>query len=108
GLIAVGGWGQNNQFLTDASIVILADDGSAPTRRCTRTAAFYPPDCDTVPSPVPAGGAVEGETAYACTGNGDCHLLVVQRAQKKLFEMWRANINGTTGAEVRAGCVARC
>jgi len=106
GLIAVGGWGQNNQFLTDASIVILADDGSAPTRTFTRTADFYTPDCDNVPFPVPAGGAVEGETAYACTGNGDCHLLVVQRAQKKLFEMWRANITGTSVAEFRAGCVA--
>jgi serine/threonine-protein kinase len=106
GLIAAGGWGQNNQFLTDASILILADDGSAPTRTFTRTADFYTPDCDNVPFPVPAGGAIEGETGYACTGNGDCHLLVVQRAQKKLFEMWRANITGTSVAEFRAGCVA--
>jgi len=106
GLIAAGGWGQNNQFLTDASILILADDGSAPTRSFTRTADFYTPDCDNVPFPVPAGGAIEGETGYACAGDGDCHLLVVQRAQKKLFEMWRANITGTSVAEFRAGCVA--
>jgi hypothetical protein len=106
GLIAAGGWGQNDQFLTDASILILADDGSAPTRTFTRTADFYTPDCDNVPFPVPPGGAVEGESGYACAGNGDCHLIVVQRAQKKLFEMWRANITGTSVAEFRAGCVA--
>jgi serine/threonine-protein kinase len=106
GLVAVGGWGQSNQFLTDASIAILQDDGSAPLRTFTRTADFYSPDCDNVPFPVPTGGAVEGETGYACTGNGDCHLIVVQRAQKKLFEMWRANITGPSVAEFRAGCVA--
>jgi serine/threonine-protein kinase len=106
GLIAVGGWGQGNQFLTDASIVLLENDGSAPTRAFTRTADFYSPDCDNVPFPVPASGAIEGETGYACTGNGDCHLIVVQRGQKRLYEMWRANITGPSVAEFRGGCAA--
>ncbi len=106
GLMAAGGWGQGNVFLTDASILILEDDGSAVTRTFTRTSDFYSPDCDNVPFPVPATGAVEGETGYACEGNGDCHLIVVQRAQKRLFEMWRANITGTSVAQFRAGCAA--
>ena len=105
GLIAAGGWGPG-QFLTDASIVILENDGSAATRTFTRTSDFYSPDCDNVPYPVPASGAIEGETGYACAGNGDCHLIVVQRAQKRLYEMWRANITGPSVAEFRAGCVA--
>ena len=106
GLIAAGGWGQGNVFLTDASILILENDGSAATRMFTPTTDFYSPDCDNVPFPVPATGAVEGETGYACTGNGDCHLIVVQRAQKRLFEMWRANITGPSVAEFRGGCLA--
>jgi hypothetical protein len=104
GLMAAGGWGQGNLFLTDASILILEDGGSAPTRTFTRTSDFYSPDCDNVPFPVPATGAVEGETGYACAGNGDCHLIVAQRAQKRLFEMWRANITGAAVTEFRAGC----
>jgi len=106
GLIAVGGWGQGNLFLTDATIEILENDGSAPLRTFTRTTDFYSPDCDNVPFPVPASGAIEGETGFACTGNGDCHLIVVQRAQKRLYEMWRANITGPAVAEFRAGCAA--
>jgi len=106
GLVAAGGWGQGNQFLSDASIVILEDSGSAPTRTFTRTGDFYSPDCDNVPFPVPATGAIEGETGYACAGDGDCHLIVVQRAQKKLFEMWRANITGSSVAQFQGGCVA--
>ena len=53
GLVAVGGWGQGNLFLTDATIEILENDGSAPLRTFTRTADFYSPDCDNVPFPVP-------------------------------------------------------
>jgi serine/threonine-protein kinase len=103
GLMAVGGWGQGNQFLTDASIVVLNDDGSAPLKTFTRTEDFYSPDCDNVPFPVPATGSLEGESGYSCASDGDCHLIVVQRAQKKLYEMWRANITGST---FQGGCVA--
>jgi hypothetical protein len=106
GLIAAGGWGQGNEFLTDASIVILSTDGSAPTRAFTPTSDFYTPDCDNVAVPIPAGGAIEGETGYACAGNGDCHLIVVARLQKRLYEMWRANITGPSVAQFRGGCLA--
>jgi len=106
GLIAVGGWGQGNLFLTDATIEILENDGSAPLRMFTRTTDFYSPDCDNVQFPVPASGAIEGETGFACTGDGYCHLIVVQRAQKRLYEMWRANITGPSVAEFRGGCAA--
>ena len=45
------------------------------------------------------------KTGYACTGDGDCHLIVVQRGQKKLYEMWRANITGPASRS-SGGCVA--
>ena len=106
GLLDAGGWGNDNFFMTEASIVILEDAGSAPLRTFTPTADFFSPDCDHVPFPVPAIGAIEGESGYACVNDGDCHLLVVQRAQKKLYEMWRANITGPSVAEFQGGCAA--
>ena len=34
------------------------------------------PDCDMSDVPVPSSGNVEGESGYACTSGGDCHLIV--------------------------------
>jgi serine/threonine-protein kinase len=103
--VVAGGWGgEDHLFLTEPSIVVLEDDGSAPMRTFTPTVDFYTPDCDNVPFPVPAVGAIEGEDGYACVHDGDCHLLVVQRAQKKLYEMWRANITGPSVADFKGGC----
>jgi serine/threonine-protein kinase len=42
--------------------------------------------------PLPAGGAVEGETGYTCTGGGDCHLLVLDRPAGKLYEAYQASV----------------
>jgi len=56
-----------------------------------------------VPFPVPSGGALEGESGYTCTQDGDCHLLVVHPPTHKLYEMWRANISGGT---FYGGCTA--
>ena len=81
---------------------------SRPTRR-RRVRAFTPtedhfrPDCDLDPVPVPPGGALEGEEGYECRGDGDCHLIVVDRPRMKLFEMWRADIRGDA---FRGGCLA--
>ncbi len=87
----------------DFSIEVLDADASAPLRTFTPTDDFYAPDCDAVPMPVPVGGVLEGETGYACAGDGDCHLIVVHRPTRQLFEMWRADI---TGATFRGGCLA--
>jgi serine/threonine-protein kinase len=54
--------------------------------------------------PIPLGGDVEGEAGYACTGGGDCHLLVHDPAEHALYEMWRANLAGGT---FEGGCLAR-
>jgi serine/threonine-protein kinase len=102
-LQAAGGWGNGNRFDIDLSITVLHADATTPMQTFQPTADFYSPDCDLVPMPVPAGGAVEGESGYACTMNGDCHLLVVHPPTQKLYEMWRANI---VGGVFQGGCLA--
>ncbi|APR79101.1 Hypothetical protein A7982_04448 [Minicystis rosea] len=86
-----GGWG-TPRLRIEFSIKLLHADASTPFRKFTPTEDFYRPDCDDVPFPVPRGGALEAEDGYACTTNGDCHLLVVHEATGKLYEMWRADI----------------
>jgi serine/threonine-protein kinase len=80
----------------DFSIEVLAATASTPRKTFTKTEDFYEPDCDFLPFPIPAGGALEGESAYACAGDGDCHLIVVDRSENRLYEMWRANLVGST------------
>ncbi len=97
-----GGWG-TGELRIDFSIQVLAADASTEKREFEATGDFYEPDCDKVAFPVPDGGAIEGEDGYECTQDGDCHLLVVSEPEKKLYEMWRANISGGT---FQGGCAA--
>src|SRR5947209_4092602 len=101
-LASVGGWG-GGRMQIDFSIEVLEADASAPFLSFTPTADFFPGDCDFQPVPVPAGGALEGETGYQCVSDGDCHLLVVHRSTHRLYEMWRANI---AGSQFDGGCLA--
>ncbi len=91
------------QMRIDFTIDVLIADASTPKRDFLATGDFYTPDCDQVPVPVPVGGNLEGETGYACTTKGDCHLLVVDQPASKLYEMWRADI---VGANFLGGCLA--
>ncbi len=59
----------------DFSLEILEADESSPVMEFETTGDFYSPDCDHVAMPVPVGGNIEGEDDYACTGDGDCHLI---------------------------------
>lgn len=102
-LRAAGGWGNGDRMHVDFSFDVLGADAATPMRTFTTTGDFYEPDCDHVPVPVPANGNVEGEDGYACTNDGDCHLLVHDKANGKLYEMWRANISGGT---FEGGCLA--
>jgi serine/threonine-protein kinase len=85
----------------DFSIEVLHADSSVQPQPFTPTGDWFSPDCDSDPVPVPPGGALEGENGYACTGGGDCHLIVTQGT--KLYEMWRADIEN--GA-FNGGCLA--
>lgn len=97
-----GGWG-TPRLRIEFSIKLLHADASTPFRAFTPTEDFYSPDCDHVPFPIPRGGAIESEEGYECTTDGDCHLLVVHPGKRKLYEMWRANIDESG---FHGGCAA--
>jgi len=96
------GWGTGAMRI-DFSIEVLEATAETPLLAFTPTGDHFLPDCDLDPVPVPPGGALEGEEGYECRGDGDCHLIVVERARQRLFEMWRANI---VGADFFGGCLA--
>jgi hypothetical protein len=109
-LRARGGWGNGDLFQIDFSIdVLVADQGTTKREFTPRTEEngfdeeFYSPDCDQVVVPLPSGGNVEGEDGYACSSDGDCHLIVWDAPARKLYEMWRADISG---ARFLGGCLA--
>jgi serine/threonine-protein kinase len=103
GISASGGWG-NGKMQIDFSLVVLQGNYSTVTKKSfTKTGDFYTPDCDFTPIPIPPNGAIEGETGYTCVSDGDCHLIVHDTSTKRLYEMWRANINGST---FNGGCLA--
>lgn len=91
------------KFQIDFSIKVLTADASTPHKPFTQTSDFYSPDCDPAPPPVPAVGSIEGETGYQCVSDGDCHLIVIDTAECRLFEMWRTNI---TSSAFQGGCQA--
>ena len=101
-LRAAGGWGNGDTMQIDFSLVVLSADPSTPKLPFTPNDDFYTPDCDEASVPVPSNGNLEGETGYTCTTDGDCHLLVFDRDDGKLFEMYRANIDGAFSG----GCLA--
>jgi hypothetical protein len=104
-LAGAGGWG-GGRMQIDFTIEVLEADAGTPRASFTGTDEFYDPDCDRpdlMSVPLPNGGALEGEDGYECAGDGDCHLLVVDRPTRRLYEMWRANV---TGGKYYAGCLA--
>lgn len=97
-----GGFGLGRMQI-DFSIEVLEADAGTPRRAFEPTEDWFETECDLVPVPVPDGGALEGEEGYACTGDGDCHLIVVDRDEGRLYEMWRANL---VGGAFFGGCLA--
>jgi serine/threonine-protein kinase len=103
-LRAAGGWGNGDVFQIDFSLDVLRVDGAMPAKRAfTPTGDFFEPDCDEVPMPVPPGGNLEGEDGYDCVSDGDCHLIVWAPDERRLYEMWRANL---VGDRFDGGCLA--
>jgi serine/threonine-protein kinase len=110
-LRAAGGWGNGDLFQIDFAIDVLTADPAAPLESFTpRTKdngfdedAFYTPDCDEELVPNPPDGNVEGYEDYDCAEGGDCHLIVYQPSEHKLYEAWRASISD---GEFVSGCLA--
>lgn len=102
--LQAAGWGPGlDRLQIDFSIEVLTADAATPRRAFEPTADFYSPDCDEVPVPLPEGGNLEGESGYACDSGGDCHLLVREDDERKLYEMWRADVRGD---RFFGGCLA--
>jgi len=102
--LAVVGWGSGAMQI-DFSFDVLHADTSVQPRAFTPARGYYTPDCDQLPVPVPAGGATEGSTTYACdAAQNDCHLLVYQG--RRLYELYQANIAGglATGSPFTTTC----
>ena len=99
---AAGGFG-SGELLVDFSFELNVADATTPLVPLAAGPAFSRPDCDEQPVPLPAGGALRDEAGYECTKNGECHLLVLQPATRKLFELWKASV---TGGVLTAGCLA--
>jgi hypothetical protein len=104
-LDSMGGWGGGNLQI-DFSIPLFFGDTSTPRQTITApsgtTYCYGGTDCDAVPlqMPLPANGNAEGSTSYTCdtsyktAGQGDCHVLVVESDQKKLYELYNATKAG--------------
>jgi Bacterial Ig-like domain len=100
-LQGMGGWGNGNTLQIDFAIALLFADSSTPRRTITGTTpyCFGGPDCDAVPlqMPIPANGNTEGSADYTCdVANEDCHVLVVETTQKKLYELYNATAVGAS------------
>ncbi|MFY9917445.1 MAG: hypothetical protein WAL26_03485 [Mycobacterium sp.] len=103
-LTDLGGWGNGNVLQTDFSISIFNADASTPRMNVVGIEDYCGggPDCDSVPTqmPVPADANIEGSQDLSCDisgnteGQGDCHLLVVDRDEQKLYELYQANQAG--------------
>ncbi len=97
-LQGLGGWGNGGVLQIDFSMYVLQAPAGAPTATVTAWPngnGYYTPDCETpgFAFPVPAGGAIEGSSAYTCDhANEDCHLLVQQGTT--LFEAYAASVSG--------------
>lgn len=102
-LTAAGGWG-TGAFQIDFSIPVFYADSNARRMQVvgTNEYCFGGPDCDSVPAqmPVPANAYFEGsknlncDTTGATDGQSDCHLLVVDRDQHKLYEVYHGGQSG--------------
>jgi serine/threonine-protein kinase len=94
-LSQAGGWG-TGIMRVDSSIRVLEANASTPTVPFTPGPGFYSADSDLVSSvPLPPGGGMEGQSGYQCpVQQQDCHFIVVNNNQGKLYEAWGANYDG--------------
>lgn len=94
-LANAGGWGRG-KMQTDLSLRVMQADANTPRVPFKKGEGFYSPDSDEVKSvPLPPGGGMEGEKDYQCDiHEDDCHFIVVDRSQQKLYEAFQANYTG--------------
>jgi hypothetical protein len=88
-----GGWGRG-RMQVDFSMRVLKAGANTPSVPFHPGNEFYTPDSDSLKTiPLPPGGGIEGGTGYQCNvEDNDCHLIVVDRSQGKLYEAYQANL----------------
>ncbi|MGC4000103.1 MAG: hypothetical protein QM767_22770 [Anaeromyxobacter sp.] len=100
-LESAGGWGMGNVLRIDFSLAVIPGDANSARVPLVKRSGYWAPDCDDLASfPLPAGGAAEGSSSYACSG-GDCHVLVVDQDAGVLYESYISN-------QTSAGLQSRC
>jgi serine/threonine-protein kinase len=79
----------------DFSIRVLQANSDTPKVPFHKGRDFMAGDSDMISEfPLPAGGGIEGGTGYQCDiDQNDCHLIVVDRSQSKLYEAYQATDN---------------
>ncbi len=99
-LANAGGWGRG-RMQVDFSIRVLQADATTQQVPFRKGREFYARDSDLVPSiPMPPKGGLEGCDGYQCNvEENDCHLIVANRDQNRLYEAYQANLeNGVMAA----------
>jgi serine/threonine-protein kinase len=98
-LANAGGWGHNNRLQDDWSIRIMQADAHTPRVPFRKGREFYTLSSDEVSTvPLPPGGGMEGSNSYHCNNHVyDCHFIVVDRGEGKLYEAWGANYDEEQG-----------
>lgn len=96
-LAAAGGWGNGNKMQVDFALRVLEANATTPKYRFYKGPGWMAGDSDEITSiPLPAGGGIEGESGYQCNiDESDCHLIVADRGNGKLYEAYQANSAGS-------------
>ena len=94
-LTNAGGWGNGNVLQTDFSISVFNAAADTPQMEVVGRDDYCGggPDCDALPArmPIPADASIEGSEGLTCdVANEDCHLIVADREQRTLYELYQA------------------
>lgn len=87
-----GGWGRGRMEV-DFSIRVLRASTNTPKVPFHKGQDWMVLDSDMISKiPLPADGGIEGESGYRCeVSQNDCHLIVVDRGEGKLYEAYQAD-----------------
>lgn len=90
-LTHAGGWGLGRMQI-DFGMRVLQAAANTPEVPLQRGGGWMEADSDNISElPLPPGGGIEGQRGYQCDiDQDDCHLLVVDRSQDKLYEAYQA------------------
>lgn len=92
-----GGWGKNGKMQVDWNIRVVEAKPDTPKVPFQPAAGFFEDASDGVTMvPLPEGGGIEGQPDYHCNNHAyDCHFIVADRGNGKLYEAWAATYTGT-------------